>query len=90
MQIVRLSQAFQAGSIVETVMKPQEDAVLLTSDSKSYILSVDYSAKSGHFKDLIVVPMRQRAQQLLLLDAATDDSPKRNGLMVGETSDGAL
>ena len=46
---------------METVCSPHEDAVLLTSDKQSFVLSVDTSRSSGHFNDVIVVPMRERA-----------------------------
>ena len=57
-QIVRLSQVFKSGNIVESVSMPHPNAVLLTSDSQSFILSVDSSPKSGHFNDILVVPIR--------------------------------
>lgn len=40
-QIVRLSTVFKCGNIVEVITKPHKDAILLTSDSASFILSVD-------------------------------------------------
>ena len=46
------------GNIVESVSMPHPNAVLLTSDSQSFILSVDSSPKSGHFNDILVVPIR--------------------------------
>ena len=58
LQIVRLSTVFKCGNIVEVISKLHEDAILLTSDSASFILSVDKSPKSGHFNDLIVLPLR--------------------------------
>ena len=61
LQIVRLSQVFKSGSIVDSVSMPDPEVILLTSDSQSFILSVDSSPKSGNFNDLLVVPMRHRA-----------------------------
>ena len=68
---------------------PDPEIVLLTSDSQSFILSVDTSPKSGHFNDLLVVPMRQRATQMLLVKD-DGDSKKLYALTVGDnTSDDA-
>ena len=41
LQIVRLSTVFKCGNIVEVVNQPHKDAILLTSDSGSFLLSVD-------------------------------------------------
>jgi len=58
---------------------------LITSDSQSFILSVEQSPKSSHFNDLIVVPLRDlRAQQMLLID---HPKPEKYALMVSLTEE---
>ena len=83
---MRLSQVFRAGSIVEQVSKPHDEAVLLTSDTHSFMLSVDQSLKSGHFNDLIVVPIQTRAENMLLIDNDMT-SGKSSALLVGMNED---
>ena len=63
---------------------PHPDVILLTSDSQSYLLSVDLSPKSGHFNDLLVVPMRKRATQMIIVDDETRSDGKLHAIMVGD------
>lgn len=84
-QIVRLTQVFKCGNIVELITKPHPDAILITSDSQSFILSTEKSPKSGHFNDLIVVPLKHlRAQQMLILDV---HRPEKFALIVSLSDD---
>lgn len=84
LQVVRLSQVFKSGNIVESVSMPDPDVVLLTSDSQSHLISVDTSAKSGNFNDLLVVPLRQRATQMLLVKDESDPENRSYALSVGD------
>ena len=68
---MRLSQVFKCGNIAESVTMPHPSAILLTSDSSSFLLSVDTSQKSGKFNDILVVPLRQRVSQMLIIDEQT-------------------
>lgn len=78
-QIVRLSQVFKCGNIVDNVSMPHPDAILLTSDSESFMLTVDTSPKSNNFNDLLVIPIRQRANQLLMMEGSS-----QYAIMVGD------